>query len=231
MDEFDWMDTGADAPSEREQQLVSQELAWLFDDPANPLPAGITKARKKDPKFFSLAVATRALPYRQKLFLKCMLTSAFTPGRARKKMEAAGAKVDPHTTIRWMQNPEFKAIMDRYGELALMSSGAASPVSILNRIDDVVEDAMTPVPKFHDGRQLRTEDGTPVMEVDRGSALKGLKSMAEIAGMLKKDDENRARVTVVLDFSGEQMQGEQAEKDDGVLEGEFEEARDDAYLQ
>jgi hypothetical protein len=231
--DFDWLDAvkmqhsplPGDPPRE-EVAANEQELAWLLDDPqAPPLPGVLKAARAKDPRFTSLAVLTRALPFRQKMFLKYMLSNAFTPSRAIKKMKAAGISLEHRTATQWMQNPEFKSIIERYGDLALMSSGAASPVSILNRIDHVVEDAMTPVPRFHDGRVLRDDAGQVVHEVDRNAALKGLKTMAEVAGMLKKDEENRQRVTVVLDFSGDTLQGEQAEKSDDVLDGEFDEVK------
>jgi hypothetical protein len=64
--------------------------------------------------------------------------------------------------------------------------------------------------------------GEILKEVDRGSALKGLEMLGKAAGAFRKDEENSQRVTVVLDFSGEQMQGEQESE---VIDGEFVEVK------
>lgn len=232
MNDFDWMDApparlAAAIKGPPDDPQSDQELAWLFDDPEVILPKGIVAARNRDPNFKALASQTRALPYRQKLFLKFLLANSMMASRASKKMTVAtGVKIDHHTTARWMTDLNFKRVMDKYADLALASSGAAHPATTLLRINEVVEDALVPVPKFHDGKQLRDDRGQAVFEVDRSNALKGLKTLAETQGLLKQDEENRGRVTVILDFSGGVMQGEQASEEGGrddAIDAEFSE--------
>ncbi len=237
MTEFDWLDeepvkvAPPAHPSDTswldaDEPRTERELAWLFDDEKVKLPVAIQRIRQKDPRFKALAMSTRELSHRQKAFLKFMLANEMTESRARRAMnKAMGWKVDTNTTARWMKDIRFRGVLDAYGDLALENSGAGNANSILMRTNRVVEDALEPVTKFHMGTPLIDEFGNVVKEVDRANALKGLDLLAKARGLLKQDDENRNRVTVVLDFSGDVKQGEQASEEverTDVLEGEYE---------
>jgi hypothetical protein len=122
------------------------------------------------------------------------------------------AQVQESVARRWMMNPAFKSIVERYTQLALEHAGVGSPAQILLRIDAVVEDALEPQPVV--SRRTGEIIGH---EADRGAALKGLELLGKAAGAFRKDEENSQRVTVVLDFSGDAMQGEQESE---AIEGE-----------
>lgn len=204
-----------------EFDLPEEEVAALESIFDKPVVAAAKSDSGKLAEYASLAKATRELPLRQRAFLRSMLANQMRPDVARRKLALAGIKIDHHATARWMKDPEFKILLDRYTQLMLDQAGIGSPSRILLRIDGVVEDALQPVPVIYQGLPVvdPKREGEYLMEVDRGSALKGLELLGKAAGAFRKDEENSARVTVVLDFSGEQMQGEQESE---VIEGEVE---------
>jgi hypothetical protein len=218
-DDFDWLDEPA-APTEAE----TLELGWLFDDPQNPPPGSIVAKRQKDPRFRDLAARTRALPYRQRLYLKCLAATGFSVTKAvRMLSEKMGVKLDASYANKLLKYTELAKVVEIYQDLALEAAGLNSPARTLLRIDAVVEDALTPVPRVSGGEVI-THDGQVLMEVDRGSALKGLELIGKAQGAFRKDEETQQRVTVVLDFSGEKPA---ADPEDTVLEGEFDEVKKD----
>jgi hypothetical protein len=175
----------------------------------------------------SLAAATRNLTLRQRLYLRYLLGSQMRPKVALRKFnENFSNEPLKESTVRdWhRRRNHFSSVLDRYTQLMLEQSGVGNPARILLRIDGVVEDALTPVPVLHQGLPVFNPDrpGEILKEVDRGSALKGLEMLGKAAGAFRKDEENSQRVTVVLDFSGEQMQGEQESE---VIDGEFVEVK------
>jgi hypothetical protein len=179
----------------------------------------------RDPAYRSLAVEARALPHRQRLFLRFMVTNQMHARRAIAAMnKAMGTDFGISTANSWMTQPGFRTLLEKYAELAIAASGVQSVPSILMRIDAVVEDALVPTPMIYKGSLVRdTRDPlgeATIMEVDRGSALKGLEMLGKSAGAFKADEQDQRRVTVVLDFSGDAPAGE-AESE--VLDGEFEE--------
>ncbi len=216
MSDFDWLDDPV--PPTPEQTL---ELGWLFDDPVNPPPQSIVAKRQKDPRFLELAAKTRALPYRHRLYLKCLAATGFSATKAvRMLSEKMGVKLDVSHAHRLMRFGDLRKVVEMYQDLALEAAGLNNPSRTLLRINDVVEDALTPVPRVSAGEVIR-HDGEILMEVDRGSALKGLELIGKAQGAFRKDEETQQRVTVVLDFSGEKPAGD-AESE--VLDGEFTES-------
>lgn len=227
MSEFDWMDAPPTRAEQRAQKIDEEQLAWLLDDPKLPVTKEVAAARVRDPEYAELARVTRKFSSRQQQFLKAMVANQMVPTRAiRAVQNATGVPVCWKSVSRWTKLPAFRSALEKYAKLALQMSGVESPASILLRTNAIVEDALTPVARFHDGRQLRHDDGTPAMEVDRSSALKGLDLLARSQGLLNKSETQTSRVTVILDFSGEVKQGEQAdEKENQVLDGEFTEVK------
>lgn len=199
-----------------------RELKYMLGDRA---VSKATDARTK-----KLAALMRKLPMRHKLLMKYLVANQMHPRRARAAMERDGVNPPDQTTLyRWMRRREFQEGMQAYGDLLLQSSGAASPVSILTRIDEVVEDALRPVPRIHNGQQVYDALGNPLYEVDRKSALKGLELLGKTPGtkLFKGEEAQGARVTVFLDFGGGQMKNAERETETvegDVLEGEFTES-------
>lgn len=185
------------------------------------------KKQDRDASYKKLAADTRALTYQQRVFVRTMLASGMNMRASCRKMNAAGIKIDQKTPVKWMQRPAFRSVIERYTDLMCAQVGVGSPRHIMLRINDVVENALEPVPMVHNGQGV-VIDGERMVEIDRGSALKGLELMGKHAGAFRSDEEQSNRVTVVLDFSGEAMQGEQesetVERSDAI-DGEFEEAK------
>ena len=199
---------------------VADALQSVFDKP----PVAVDRARKAA-EYKTLAADTRKLSLRQRLYIRHLLASQMRQRVALNKMNAGLPFEDrlKESTVRnWHRRNDFRSIVERYAQLALEQSGVGSSAQILVRIDGVVEDALTPVPMYHNGIALRAPDGSVQTEVDRGNALKGLELLGKAAGTFRKDEENSTRVTVVLDFSGEQMQGEQESE---IVDGDFEVVR------
>jgi hypothetical protein len=217
-EEFDWLDGEGDEhpapdlttpPAEPLADHQRSELARLF---------GGKLTLEKDPRYANLAVRVARLPLRKRQFLRFLATSQFHTARAIKQMSAAYGKADPSTIYRWMRDDkQYQDIVAQYADLVLEASGIKNPVSTLMRIDGVIEDALSPVPKINNGVPVFYA-GNPIMEVDRDNALKGLKMIGEYQKLFRSDEEVTGRVTVTLDFSGE-VPAKPA--DDQVLEGEF----------
>lgn len=207
-DEFAWLD----------EPGVTSALETVFDRPLAPVEKRKTQ---RAAEYRILAADTRGLSLRQRMFVRAMLSCQMRPSVAMRKVNeglAAADRLKQTTVSRWMKDGVFKSILERYTQLLLDYTGVASPAQTLLRIDAVVEDALTPVPMYHNGiALLNPETGAIQKEVDRGAALKGLELLGKASGVFRKDEENSQRVTVVLDFSGEQMQGEQESE---VIEGE-----------
>ncbi len=235
-DDFDWLDEPAVSAQPQQAQSSTDstavpteaetlELGWLFDDPHNPPPGSIVAKRQKDPRFRDLAARTRALPYRQRLYLKCLAATGFSVTKAvRMLSETMGVKLAASYANKLLKYTELAKVVEIYQDLALEAAGLNSPARTLLRIDAVVEDALTPVPMIFKGREVTLKDGSQMTEVDRGSALKGLELIGKAQGAFRKDEETQQRVTVVLDFSGEKPA---ADPEDTVLEGEFDEVKKD----
>jgi hypothetical protein len=203
------------------EEEVNDTLRAVFDKSI----AAADPERKKT-ELRSLAADTRLLSFRQRLYLRYLFASQMRIRAAVNKMNQ-NLDIEPikEGTVRsWHKDQNFKSIIERYTQLMLETTGIGSASRILLRIDGVVEDALTPVPVLHQGLPVFDPDrpGEILKEVDRGSALKGLEMLGKAAGAFRKDEENSQRVTVVLDFSGEQMQGEQESE---VIDGEFVEVK------
>ncbi|MCE5292973.1 MAG: hypothetical protein LLG14_27575 [Nocardiaceae bacterium] len=189
---------------------------------------GVVPAKKqaRDPAYKKLAADTRALTYQQRVFIRTLLTCAMNMRAATRKMRANGFTITQGTPVRWMKTPAFRSVVERYTDLMCAEVGIGSPQHIMLRINDVVENALEPVPMYHSGMPvMNPETGTVQKEVDRGSALKGLELLGKHAGAFRSDEEQSNRVTVVLDFSGESMQGEQESERVDAIDGEFEETK------
>jgi hypothetical protein len=217
--DFDWLD-GPAPPTEEE----TKELGWLFDDPKDPPPQSIVATRQKDPRFVELARQVRALPFKQRLYLKCLVNAGFNQKKACTDLQKSmGVKVDPSHASRWMRWTDLRKCVEMYQDLALEAAGLNNPTRTLLRIDSVVNDALEPTPKVFKGEVVRLRDPVTgesevLMEVDRGSALKGLEMIGKSQGMFRQDEETQQRVTVVLDFSGEKPAGETESE---AIEGDF----------
>jgi hypothetical protein len=210
---------------EFEEQACEATLVTLFDNPAKPVSAIESKKRVRDPAYRSLAQEVRALPHRQRLFLRFMVTNQMHAKRAIAAMnKAMGTDFSIRVANDWMTQPGYRTLLEKYAELACAASGVQSVQSTLLRIDEIVEDALKPVPMVFKGEVVKFTDDAgerrTLMEVDRGSALKGLEMIGKANGAFKSDEQDQRRVTVVLDFSGETPAGE-AESE--VIDGEFEE--------
>lgn len=197
----------------------AKELTELLGDPASP-PAVIVQKRRTDARYKQLAADVRALPPRQRMFLKCLVANAMIPVRAIKALDKAlkemgSGKADRSTCYRWLRDPDFKALITLYSDLALEVHGLNNPTTTMLRIDEVYEEAMTPQPI------VSRKSGQVVgYKKDLSSALKATDQLGRAQKLFRAEDEKSQRVTVVLDFSGEKPAGS-AESE--VIDGEFEE--------
>lgn len=192
-------------------------LQSVFDKPLVPIER---RKMQKAAEMRRLADDIRQLTLRQRLFVRAMMGCQMRPAAAIREVNKTitrGGPLNQSSVCRWYREPWFKSIVERCTQVLLDVTGVASPAQTLLRIDAIVEDALTPVTMYHDGRPLRDELGEVQKEVDRGSALKGLELLGKASGTFRKDEENSARVTVVLDFSGEAPVGEQERE---IIEGE-----------
>lgn len=209
-----------DEPQSDFEDIEPEAVTALESVLGKPIIVSEQRKAQKVAEYKQLAVDTRKLSARQRLYLRYLLASQMRPAVAIRAM-AKNMDIEPlkEGTIReWHRRNDFRAIVSRYTQLMLDVSGVGSPAQTLLRIDAVVEDALTPVPMYHNGKALvNPETGQVQKEVDRGSALKGLEMIGKAAGMFRKDEENSQRVTVVLDFSGEAPVGEQESE---IIEGE-----------
>lgn len=204
--------------SDFDEPEVLDALESVFDKPLVPVAK---RQQQRDASYRQLALDTRALTYQQRVFIRMLLGCGMNMRAACRKMNAAGIKIDQKTPVNWMGRPAFKSVVDRYTDLMCTQAGVTSPSQTVLRINEVVEDALVPVPMVHNGQGV-VIDGERIMEVDRGSALKGLEMIGKFNGAFRKDEENSQRVTVVLDFSGEAMQGEQeSERIENAIDGDF----------
>jgi hypothetical protein len=206
--EFDWLDAPVEAPVVSVQKALSGEAD-----------------KNADPRFHSLAADTRRLPMRQKLLLRSLLANQMHPARAIKAMNEAlvklgAAKVDVSTVYRWMRSSELQKLVERYSDLAAEAAGIGNVTTTMLRIDAIVEEALEAQP-------IVDRSGKVVgYAKDFKAALKGLEMLGKSQGAFREDEEDRRRVTVVLDFSGDRQQGEQeSETVQDPIDGEFEEIK------
>jgi hypothetical protein len=162
----------------------------------------------------------RALPPRQRMFLKCLIANQMIPTRAIKALDKAlkemgAGKADRSTAYRWLRDPAFKALVQLYSDLALEVHGLNNPTTTMLRIDEVYEEAMTPQPIVN-----RKTGNVMGYKKDLSSALKATDQLGRAQKLFRAEDEKSQRVTVVLDFSGEKPAGD-AESE--VIDGEFSE--------
>lgn len=214
LSEFDFPEAETDVEVEA---ATADALATIYDAPLVP-PA--KRAAQKAEEYRTLAADTRKLSYRQRLYLRHLLASQMRANVAHRKMNEGVAPEDQITlgTIRsWHRRRDFTEIVNRYTQLALEHAGVGNSAQILLRIDAVVEDALIPQPIVS-----RRSGEVIGHSVDSSTALKGLELLGKAAGTFRKDEEQSNRVTVVLDFSGEQMQGEQESE---VIDGEAHEIK------
>lgn len=205
--EFDWMDEKP-APAAKPSTEIAKALSGEAD-------------KNTDPRFGNLAADTRQLPLRQKLLLRCLLTNQMHPARAiramNKALEKMGApKVDTSAVYRWMRGKQFQGLVQRYSDLAAEAAGVGNVASTLLRIDQIVEEALEAQPILDRNRNVVG------YAKDFKAALKGLELLGKTQGAFRENEEDKRRVTVVLDFSGERQQGEQeSETVDTAIDGEY----------
>jgi hypothetical protein len=224
-DDTAWLDE----PSPDEDTSWLDEPAPLFA--AEPLDEdargemvrlfGSTKL-EGDPRYAKFSLEVRRLPLRKRLFLRFLANNQFHVGRAITALNKTLEKrMDPSTIYRWVRDDRrYKQLVDQYSDLVLEASGVSNPVTTLLRIDSIVEDALTPVPKTNNGVGI-VIDGVRLMEVDRDAALKGLKMLGENQKIFRSDGDDNRRVTVILDFTGDAPMRDEVD----VVDGEFEEVQ------
>jgi hypothetical protein len=201
-----------------EESEDEKTLKWLIEPGAQGGKS--LSAKRHDPRFKTLAERTRALPHRQKLFLKCMMACQMHPATSIRKfnevLKTQGVKpMDRSHLYRWMRNGDFRELMQLYSDLALEVHGLNNPTTTLLRIDEVYTEAMTEQPI------VERKSGKIVgYKKDLSSALKATDQLGRAQKLFRAEDEKSQRVTVVLDFSGEKPAGS-AESE--VIDGEFEE--------
>jgi hypothetical protein len=218
MSEYSWLD-----------EEPSVDSSWL-DEPAPAEPEknsakSVVPASQADPKRAEMVLATANLPFEQRVMLKCMVMENLHQASAIRKFNDYRKKngrkpLDRSDGYRMMRGAHFQKVLKMYTQAMLESVGLDDPAATLVRINAVVDDALTPVPMISNGQAVILPSGETMMEVDRGSALKGLEMIGKTQGIFRKDEENQQRVTVVLDFSGEKPAGE-AESE--IIDGEFSE--------
>jgi hypothetical protein len=152
-----------------------------------------------------------------------LLVNQMHPARAIKAMNTAlvkmgAAKVDVSTVYRWLRDSRLRALVERYSDLAAEAAGIGNVTTTMLRIDAIVEEALEEQP-------IIDRKGNVVGHAkDFKAALKGLEMLGKSQGAFREDEEDRRRVTVVLDFSGDRQQGDQeSENVEDAIDGEFEE--------
>lgn len=213
--EFDEPESAFDLAEDTE---VLGVLESVFDKPLVPVEK---RKIQRAAEHKLLAADIRELTLRQRLFVRAMLSCQMRPAAAIREVNKTamrGGQLSQTSVSRWMRDLKFKSIIERCMQVLIDTTGVANPSQTLLRIDAIVEDALMPVPMYHNGLALRDPEGNVQKEVDRGSALKGLELLGKAAGVFRKDEENSQRVTVVLDFSGDAPAGEQESE---IIEGDF----------
>lgn len=156
-------------------------------------------ARPHDEKRWELAVALRALPLIQRIYLNALMECGFVREVARKKVaEKIGATPGRNSVYQWEKSQRFVRAM------ALATEHARTfldPQTNLLRLNTVIESTLTPRDRYAGGER------TGEQEIAAGEALRGIELAAKISGQMRDDSIAGNRVTVIINLADDKPEG------------------------
>lgn len=157
-------------------------------------------------------IAMRQLPWKQRVFIRCLLQTA---GSIRESLKLYNARFQVKLTYNlaqgWMRKSTFQACYASAREHVLSTAGL-DPQGVLLKSQRVFEDAMTPAPILFKGQH------TGYFEQDRANAMRAIEFQGRANGMLKEAETSRVTVQIVNLSSRKEAEAD-AEPEARVIDG------------
>ena len=179
----DWLTLPATNPDEA-------VIEALFDEVSTPDRKAVAPL-DLPPKQGNLVAALRKLSPAQRVYIRAFLEGGATKGGAKRVLRdwnKLHVLPNDSTVSRWQNNEKYLTAMsllrNHYAGLAGLDKD-----SVLIKVGQVIEDAMTPKPILHEGRP------TGFFEYEGNTALRGLEFAGKVNRMIGGED-GTTRVTL-----------------------------------